>query len=89
MLDQESAINLAKQMLSKDQAMENVLSSLREGGLSKMKSINVIKESTEMSFEDAKNLVHHSETWKDVFQRDTELLEAFYDLLESGELFSE
>ena len=89
MLDRESAINRAKQMLGRNQTIEDILSDFRKEGFSKLESVNVIKESVGISFEEARNLVHFSETWQDTFERDTELLETFYDLLESGELFSE
>lgn len=85
MLSKESAIDLAKKMLNTEQSLEDVLSFFRKEGFSKMQSILMIREINATDLDEARNLVHFSETWKDVAQSDGELLESFYDFLESLE----
>lgn len=86
MLNKESTISLARQMLSENQPLESILSLFRKEGFSKIQSIIMIKEINEISLEEATFSVHSSNTWEDVAKNDAELLESFYDFLENDDL---
>jgi len=59
-----------------------VLGFLREKGLNKLASIKALVKTTGVSLGNAKEIVHHSRVWQDVYERDTKFHEQLWKLVE-------
>jgi hypothetical protein len=68
----------AQKRLQEGMGIEDVLSALREQGCTKIETTAALAMATSTSLEQAKRLVHLSETWKDSYETD----EALHDVLE-------
>ena len=71
-------IDKCKQMFSDGKTTADILKYLREETNSKATSIIVIVDVLNVSASEAKILVHRSEIWDDVRERDEQLHEIFY-----------
>ena len=78
--ENETLLDHARRMLSEGQDLETIISLLRESGCHKNDSIRIIRELIGVSLGEAKDIVHFSNAWKDVKERD----EAFHDVLEEA-----
>ena len=78
--ENETLLNCARRMLSEGQDLETVISFLRDSGCHKNDSIKIVRQLTGVGLGEAKDIVHFSNTWKDVKERD----EAFHEVLEEA-----
>ncbi len=62
---------------------ERLLTRLRSEGNSKIQSMKILVETTDISIDEVKNVVHRSRTWKDVESQD----DNFHDALERSSDF--
>jgi hypothetical protein len=68
-------LNLAREMLSLDAPIEEVLERLREESPSIIQSIKVVRDVLDLPLGQAKDLVHFSRTWSDMRDPISELHE--------------
>jgi hypothetical protein len=66
----EEVLRQCEAALSRGAAIEDVLRALRTGGFSKVHSIKALVDFGQASAEEAKHIVHNSETWADLRERD-------------------
>ena len=68
-------------MLSEGAEIEEVISTLRRNGLSKVESIKAVAELTGNSLREAKEAVHLSLTWRDAHEAGEDLHDALEDMV--------
>lgn len=76
----KSFVPICKQMIHNGDEIENILSHLRQAGCSKLMSVKVLAECTDLPISKAKEIVHSSLVWSDRYEND----EAFQDQLASA-----
>ena len=76
--ENEQILQKCRDMMASGVDIEYILLFLRYSGLSKIETIIVLRNVQKMSLKAAKETVHLSKTWSDVYQRDTEI----HDMLE-------
>jgi DNA mismatch repair ATPase MutS len=69
-------------LLNESEDKEPVISFLRLSNYSKAQSIKILKEILHIPFLEAQYMVHNSQTWGDVKEFNTELMNDFFDALE-------
>ncbi|MEH2196965.1 hypothetical protein [Nostoc sp.] len=69
-------------MLIESADKEAVIKFLRLSNYSKSKSIEILKKAFSISFCDAQDMIHNSQTWSDVKEFDAKLMNDFFDVLE-------
>ncbi|MEH2045423.1 hypothetical protein [Nostoc sp.] len=79
--DNELAEKL-KNMLAESADKESVIKFLRLSNYSKAKSIGILKRAWDISYDEAQNIIHNSQTWSDVKKRDAKINNDFFDFLE-------
>lgn len=70
MNDDETVLSDCRKLLAQGVDRESVLTALRRAGFSKVQSIKALVDLGEATLGEAKEVVHRSETWKDVRERD-------------------
>jgi hypothetical protein len=69
-----------REMLARGEDAESLLSFLRQEGCRKVASIRILMAVLGLTLPEAKDLVHNSVTWSDIYDRD----QAFHDTLENA-----
>lgn len=77
-MDLSSALEVSRTMLSSGASTEEVLAKLRERGCSKIDSIRVLMQITNIPLGEAKRVVHLSKAW----EQERETHDAFHKSLE-------
>ncbi len=75
----DSVISRCREMLVDGAEVDTILRELRDAGCSKVQSIKALVELEQASLAEAKTLVHGSNVWDDVFERDSRFQEAAAD----------
>ena len=86
MKNKETLIKNCQVMIDRGNDLESIISFLRKKGCGKLDSILILSKTKSLSFEQAKNLVHFSQTWKDRRAKDDDLQDKFLDFLEQIDL---
>ena len=81
MAKEQALLTTCKKMLVEGKPVEDVLGYLRTQGCSKTDSIIILTKAKGLSLTEAKRLVHFSNVWADVRDRDEE----FHELLEQAD----
>lgn len=71
-----------KNMLTESADQESVIKFLRLSNYSKSKSIEILKKALGISYYEAQDIIHNSQTWNDVKEYDAKLMNDFFDILE-------
>ncbi|MEH1949677.1 MAG: hypothetical protein V7K77_22400 [Nostoc sp.] len=71
-----------KNMLTESADQESVIKLLRLSNYSKSKSIEILKKALGISYYEAQDIIHNSQTWSDVKEYDEKLINDFFDILE-------
>lgn len=71
-----------KSLLSQSADWDFALEFLRNIGLSKIESIEMLRKAASLSYSNAESIVHNSKTWSDVKEIDEKISKSFFDLLE-------
>ncbi|MEH2267864.1 MAG: hypothetical protein V7K68_05430 [Nostoc sp.] len=71
-----------KNMLTESANKESVIKLLRLSNYSKSKSIEILKKALGISYYEAQDIIHNSQTWSDVKEYDEKLINDFFDILE-------
>ena len=82
MKNKEALRKTCQAMINQKNDRESIISFLRKKGCEKLDSILILSEATSLKFEQAKNLVHFSKTWKDRREKDDDLHDKILDVLE-------
>ncbi|MEH1896894.1 MAG: hypothetical protein V7K94_16655 [Nostoc sp.] len=69
-------------MLIESADKESVIKFLRLSNYSKSKSIEILKKALSISYYEAQDIIHNSQTWSDVKEFDAKLMNDFFDVLE-------
>lgn len=69
-------------MFTESVEQESVIKLLRLSNYSKAESIKILKNALDISYYEAQNIIHNSQTWSDVKERDTKIMNDFFDFLE-------
>ncbi|MDZ7991493.1 MAG: hypothetical protein RM022_000695 [Nostoc sp. EfeVER01] len=69
-------------MLTESADQESVIKLLRLSNYSKSKSIEILKKALGISYYEAQDIIHNSQTWSDVKEYDEKLINDFFDILE-------
>ncbi|MEH2359308.1 hypothetical protein [Nostoc sp.] len=69
-------------MLTESADKESVIKLLRLSNYSKTKSIEILKKAFGISYYEAQDIIHNSQTWSDVKEFDAKLMNDFFDILE-------
>jgi hypothetical protein len=69
-------------MLTESADKESVIKFLRLSNYSKAESIEILKIAWNISYYKAQNIIHNSQTWSDVKERDAKIINDFFDILE-------
>lgn len=69
-------------MLTESADKEVVIKFLRESNYSKAESIGIVKKTFGISYDEAQDIIHNSQTWSDVKERDAKINNEFFDILE-------
>ncbi|MEH2157445.1 hypothetical protein [Nostoc sp.] len=70
------------QMLTESAEKESIIKFLRLSNYSKSKSIEILKKALGISYYEAQDIIHNSQTWSDVKEYDEKLMNDFFDILE-------
>lgn len=70
MSDKEAALLECRKLIGEGASLEAILGILRTAGYSKVHSIKALVDLGQATLGDAKEIVHKSDTWKDVRERD-------------------
>lgn len=84
-LEYEPYINHCRKMLENGASIEDILQYLRKEINSKVNSIFVVMQLLNISPNESKNLVHFSNVWSDVKERDEDFHEEVFSVLEDIE----
>ena len=79
--DQETLKLHCQDMLAQNMNTEEILSYLRKNGCSKTKSMAILAKTKDIDLGKAKELVHFSQTWRDMRDGDEKLHEAIEKLM--------
>ncbi|MEH1799586.1 MAG: hypothetical protein V7L02_13085 [Nostoc sp.] len=79
--DNKLTENLNK-MLTESAEIESVIKFLRLSNYSKTESIEILKKVLGISYYEARDIIHNSQTWSDVKEYDEKLINDFFDILE-------
>lgn len=71
-----------KTLLTQLTDQEVAIQLLRANNFSKSESIEILREVFNLPYYEAQTLVHHSQTWSDVKEADTKIINDFFDALE-------
>ncbi|OYD95638.1 hypothetical protein CDG76_11915 [Nostoc sp. 'Peltigera membranacea cyanobiont' 210A] len=71
-----------KNILTESADQESVIKFLRLSNYSKSKSIEIFKKALGISYYEAQDMIHNSQTWSDVKEYDEKLINDFFDILE-------
>jgi hypothetical protein len=66
----QTVLDRCREMLRRGAGIEDVLRELRDGGLSKVHSMKALVDLGYADLAQAKEIVHRSQTWQDVRERD-------------------
>lgn len=69
-------------MLTESAEKESIIKFLRLSNYSKSKSIEILKKALGISYYEAQDIIHNSQTWSDVKEHDEKLMNDFFDILE-------
>lgn len=69
-------------MFTESVDQESVIKLLRLSNYSKADSIKILKNALDISYYEAQNIIHNSQTWSDVKERDAKIMNDFFDFLE-------
>ncbi|MEH1804575.1 hypothetical protein [Nostoc sp.] len=69
-------------MFTESVEQESVIKLLRLSNYSKAESIKILKNALDISYYEAQNIIHNSQTWSDVKERDAKIMNDFFDFLE-------
>ncbi|MEH2453440.1 hypothetical protein [Nostoc sp.] len=69
-------------MLTESADKESVIKFLRLTNYSKSKSIEILKKALSISYYEAQDIIHNSQTWSDVKEIDAKIMNDFFDVLE-------
>lgn len=72
MSTQEEVLKECRDKLARGEHLEDVIRILRDGGFSKVHSIKALVDLGQGNMNEAKHIVHYSQTWADVRERDEE-----------------
>ncbi len=61
---------------------ESVIKFLRLSNYSKAESIKILKNTLIISYSEAQDILHNSQTWSDVKEVDAKIMNDFFDVLE-------
>ncbi|MEH1868835.1 MAG: hypothetical protein V7K69_28100 [Nostoc sp.] len=75
-------IEKINKMLTESADQESVIKFLRLSNYSKSKSIEILKKVLGISYHEAQDIIHNSQTWSDVKEYDEKLINDFFDILE-------
>ncbi|WP_448271133.1 hypothetical protein [Nostoc sp. DSM 114160] len=79
--DNELTENLNK-MLTEPAERESAIKFLRLSNYSKAESIVILKNALGICLLEAQDIIHNSQTWSDVKERDAKIMNEFFDILE-------
>jgi len=68
----EKVLKECRDELLRGANLEDVIRTLRDGGFSKVHSIKALVDLGQANMNEAKHIVHNSQTWADVRERDEE-----------------
>lgn len=71
-----------KNMLTESADQESVIKFLRLSNYSKAESIGILKKAFGLSLIEAQDIIHNSQTWSDVKERDAKINNELCDFLE-------
>ena len=71
-----------KKLLTETTDRESVIDFLRLNSYSKLESIEIFRKALNISFYEAQDIIHYSQTWSDVKEFDEKLMNIFFDMLE-------
>jgi hypothetical protein len=69
-------------MLTESADQESLIKLLRLNNYSKTESIEFLKKALDTSYYEAQDIIHNSQTWSDVKEFDTKIINDFFDILE-------
>ncbi|MEH2391704.1 MAG: hypothetical protein V7K21_08480 [Nostoc sp.] len=69
-------------MFTESADKESVIKFLRLSNYSKAESIKVLKNALDISYYEAQDIIHNSQTWSNVKERDAKIMNDFFDILE-------
>ncbi|MDZ8136872.1 MAG: hypothetical protein RM049_16435 [Nostoc sp. DedQUE04] len=69
-------------ILIKSADRESVINLLRLSNYSKTESIKILKNALSISYYEAQDIIHNSQTWSDVKEVDEKIMNDFFDVLE-------
>jgi|GEM_PF-6575084 hypothetical protein len=69
-------------LLNESDDKEPAIRYLRASNYSKLESIEILRKVLHIPYYEAQHIVHHSQTWSDVKEFDTKLINDFFDVLE-------
>jgi DNA mismatch repair ATPase MutS len=69
-------------MLTESTDTESVINLLRLSNYSKSESIEIFKKALGISYYQAQDIIHNSQTWSDVKEVDSKIINDFFDMLE-------
>ncbi|MEH2304046.1 hypothetical protein [Nostoc sp.] len=69
-------------MLTESADKESIIKLLRLSNYSKTKSIEIFKKVLGISYYEARDIIHNSQTWSDVKEVDAKIMNDFFDVLE-------
>lgn len=71
-----------REKLTRGASVEEVLQTLRVGGFSKVRSMKALVDLQQANVDEAKRIVHYSQTWADRRESDEEFHRSLDELLE-------
>ena len=72
MSEQNAVLRECREKLARGEKLEEIIRTLRNGGFSKVHSIKALVDLGQADMKEAKRIVHSSQTWADVRERDEE-----------------
>jgi protein tyrosine/serine phosphatase len=90
MNEHNELIKKLNNILTESADKESVIKLLRLSNYSKSESIEILKKALGISYYEAQDIIHNSQTWSDVKEFDSKLINDFFDILEElGSMESE
>ncbi len=81
-MNNQHILGALKDVLSQSVDLESAIEFLRNSGLTKLYSIEMLRKVLSLSYDEAYFIVHNSKTWSDVKEFDEKLMNDFLDVLE-------